>query len=106
MTFPQMERYLRDKTTGEASVVGRGVGGEAKKWLKSCDTREAKEKGLHHHHHRDDGDDKCGVCGPGRAALDREFSQRASTLSYPVVGHIFGPGQSQLSLFKRETLSF
>lgn len=59
MTFPQMERYLRDKTTGETSVVSCGGGGEAKKWLKSCDTRQPKEKGLHHHHHRDDGDEEC-----------------------------------------------
>lgn len=41
MTFPQMERYLRDTTTGERPVVSGGEGGEEgveEEVVESCDT--------------------------------------------------------------------
>ena len=36
MTFPQMERYLRDTTAGEGPAVAAEEA--VKKWWKSCDT--------------------------------------------------------------------
>lgn len=73
MTFPQMERYLRDTTTGESPVDGSvgvgGGGGGAKKCWKAA-TLEAKEGGQHHHnnhhhhrrHGRDEDDENWSVC--------------------------------------------
>lgn len=62
MTFPQMERYLRDTTTGERPLLV--VVGVAKKWWKAA-TLGSEGEGVHHyhhhHHHRDDDEDdeKC-----------------------------------------------
>lgn len=64
-----------------------GSGGEAKKWWKAA-TLETEGEGVHHyhhhHHHRDDDEDdeKRWVCGPGSAAVNWEFSQRAFSLSH------------------------
>lgn len=58
MTYPQMERYLRDTTTGERSVVAVVVGRRSGRKLRHLKT-EGVHHYHHHHHHRDDGDGKC-----------------------------------------------
>lgn len=94
MTFPQMERYLRDTTTGERPVDGGGGGaggGGAKKWWKAA-TLEAIEGGHHHNHHhhhhrrrhgRDEDDENWCVCVSVRASV-RVAQQGSITARVPV----------------------